>query len=78
MKKFAVAFMCYFDNILTIEIHEADDWRAALIQHSALSEQGSEAEEAIPDNLEDAKEYFFDGDCLIDVIPIPTHQRISL
>ena len=67
--------MTFFDNELTIEIHEAPNWKTALLQHSALAGQ---VQEEIPDNLSDAKDYFSDGDCLIDVIPVPTHQVIKL
>ncbi len=80
MKKFAVAHVSH-DNELKVEVHEASDWREALLKHSAfdsLKKDHPDYIEDIPYYLEEAKEYFSDGEILIDVIPVPTNQVIKL
>lgn len=79
--KFAVAHANLFDNELKVEILEGSNWRDALLRHSVFVSMLADCPEYlddIPKDLEEAKDYFFNGDALIDVIPIPTHQRISL
>ena len=79
--KFAVAYANLFDNELKVEILEGSEWRDALLRHSALDSLRKDHQgylDAIPKDLGPAKDYFFDSDCLIDVIPVPTHQVIKL
>lgn len=73
MKKFAVAHASLFDNELKVEFHEGSDWREALVKHSvfdSMRKDHIEYLDDIPEDLEDAKDYFFNGDALIDVIPV--------
>ena len=67
MKKFAVAYLSYTDNVLSIEVVEAEDWQRAIIKHSRLGDIGPED---IADNLEQVKEDFFNWDAAIDVVEL--------
>lgn len=76
MSQFAVAYVNFFDNDLIIECVMAADWREALLSHSALQVGADDPNykkwlDALPQNLEEAKEYFFDADTLVDVVEIP-------
>lgn len=77
MKKFVVAYVNAGDDLI-VEFHEATNWKSALLQHSALSEEDCEEMNSLPDTLAGVKHYFHDRDVLIEVIPVPTNQRISL
>lgn len=73
MKKFAVAFISFMDNELTIEFHEANTWLEALSKHSKIDaawfkelvEPDGEPDSNV--DLKDAKQWAFDADSMIDV-----------
>lgn len=65
MKRWAVGFYNLFENELTIELVEADDWFMALMQHSKIV--GYELPDA---SLDEAKQAAFDCDAGIDVVEI--------
>lgn len=75
MSRFAVAHSCCFENDLTIEIIWADNLKAAILKHSAFNKPKSVPDydkwfEDMPDNLEEIKDFFFDGDILVDAVKI--------
>jgi hypothetical protein len=69
MKKYIVGYISFFDNVLTVELIEADNWREALSKHSAmLDDEGKPDDLAwMPDDIEDAKEEAFNADFAFDV-----------
>lgn len=66
MKKFAVAYIDFFDNNLVIEIVEAKDWYGAIYQHSLMPKEFVLSKES----LQQAKNDAINGDCLIDVVEL--------
>ena len=71
MTKFAVAAMNFFDNELTIEIIEADNWCDALVQHTQYKLDKSEDEPFDwPKDMEDAKAEAFNMDSMFDVVEL--------
>ena len=66
MKKYAVAYMNFFDNELTIEFVEAETEKQAIFSHSKMQSDSGWSEE-LSDNLDEIKQAFFDGDTLVDV-----------
>jgi len=81
MPRFAVGYANFFDNDLQIEIIEADDFREAIIKHSGFkAKDPKDADEiakdmaewfsSMPETMEDVKQFFFDGDALVDAIQI--------
>lgn len=66
MRRWAVGWMTFFDNVLKIEIVEAEDWHSALLKHSKVGEDPWE----FPPDLEEAKQEAFNGDCTFDVIEV--------
>ena len=79
MKKYAVSYINFFNNELTIEIVEAETIKKAILKHSKLlaenSDNGKVDEEDwlhtnMPEELEEIKETFFDMDCMVDVVEI--------
>ena len=66
MKRWAVGWTSFFDNDLTIEIIDAEDWHSALLKHSKIGEDPWE----FPLNIEEAKAEAFNGDCMFDVVEI--------
>lgn len=80
MKIFAVAFITFFDNELTTEFIQAEDWLSAAKQHSKASEYDFDYNESyasldrdrVPaSDLEKLKQHFFDQDAMIDVKELP-------
>ncbi len=74
--KFAVAHASTFDNDITIEIIVADSLKQAIMAHSAFSIPESKPDydkwfEEMPDELEEIKEFFFNGDILVSAMEIP-------
>lgn len=63
MKKYAVAFVNFFDNDLKIKIVGAEDWRQAL--NKAFGPKYLKS-----DNLVDAKEEAFNQDWLFGVVEL--------
>ncbi len=61
--RYAVSYINFYENVLYLDIVEATDWKTAL--QIALS-----TEKYIPEDMEEAKEYFFDGDSAFEVIEI--------
>lgn len=64
MKKYAVAYMNFFDNDLKIKIVGSLGWRDALIKAFPIMSWVSSG------NLEESKETAFDHDVLFDVVEI--------
>ena len=61
MKKWAVAYINFFDNELSIEIIDASTWKKALGKaHPGL-------EEFLSDDIEEAKYDAFNGDWMFEV-----------
>ncbi len=61
--KFAIGFINFYENDLTIEIHEGDTWKEAARKHSRISD---DTIESFDDDLEKAKHDAFDIDTMID------------
>lgn len=70
MKKFAVGYIDFYDNELTIEIIEAEDWYAALSSHTKLKSMNEDQCYLPSDSLEAAKNEAFNMDLMIDVVEI--------
>lgn len=69
--RFAVGHTTFFENVLTIEIVEADNVKEAIMAHSAFNEYaGNEWLEQMPDDLEGIEEFFFNGDTLVSATEI--------
>jgi hypothetical protein len=68
MKRFVVATTNSFDNILTQKLVEAKDWKGALKQIWP-DYDFSDAED---DTMEAWKVEAFNGDCMFDVLEIPS------
>lgn len=66
MKRWAVGYFNAYDNTLKVEIVAAPTWQKAVQAHSQVG--GIEFDQ---DNLEQAKEDFFNCDSGLDVIEIP-------
>jgi len=73
MKTFAVAHVCLFDNILTIDLINADSILAAIKKHGKLQDEENQKwlDDCPFEGQDDIKEYFFDCDQMIDVIEVP-------
>ena len=63
MSKYAVGFISYHDNILTVDVVEAENWKQALAKHT----DDPEMETYLPDDVGEAKNMMFDMDCMFDV-----------
>jgi hypothetical protein len=61
MKRYAVATINFFDNILKIEFTEANTWKEALDICYHLDGY------YLPDDIEEAKAEAFNGDWMFDV-----------
>ena len=70
MKKFAVGYIDFYDNELTIEIIEAEDWHTALNSHTKLKSMSEDQCYLPSDSLEAAKNEAFNMDLMIDVVEI--------
>lgn len=73
--KFAVAHADCMDNDITIEIIVADSLKQAIMKHSAFNKSTSKSDydewfEEMPNELEDIKEFFFNGEILIGATEI--------
>lgn len=68
MKRFAVAFVHLSDNELKVEVVQANDWLSALSKTSFMQDQDWLHE--VPTVLEDAKQFFFDADMLLNVVEV--------
>jgi len=76
MKRYAVAYMNFFDNDLTMEIVTADTPQEAIWKHSKLLDPCWRQLD-IGDHVEDIKEYLFDGEIAADVIEIPSEGEVN-
>lgn len=63
MSKYAVGFISYHDNVLTVDVVEAESWKQALAKHT----DDPEMETYLPEDMEEAKGVAFDMDCMFDV-----------
>lgn len=74
MKRFAVGYINFFDNALTVEIVDAETWKEACFKHSELAGDEALVKKSIADSP-NGKEKFgywcFDGDFQVDAIEIP-------
>lgn len=74
MKKFAVGMINFFDNDLRIKIVETDgNWKDALklaYNVTTKDEDNEKYYSAMPDDIEEAKTFTFDGDWMFDVVEI--------
>jgi len=73
--RFAVGHATFFDNVLTIDIVEADNVKEAIMAHSAFNDPASKPEydlwlKDMPDALEEIEQFFFDGDVLVSATKI--------
>lgn len=78
-KKFAVGIYDQMENVLTIEIVEAFDWRDAALLHSKtlwdMREEDptdNEVGEVVPETLEEARADAFEKDSGFDCVEIPS------
>ena len=76
MTCFAVSRIDWSNNNLVTEFHEAMTWKAALRKHSAYSEEEYADTTAewfadMPEDIEKAKQYAFDCDCMFEVVEVP-------
>ena len=74
MKRFAVGYMNFFDNALTVEIVESENWKEACFKHSGLAGDETLVKESMadsPDDKEDFGQWCFDGDFQVDAVEIP-------
>lgn len=72
VKLYAVSYMDFSNNDMTIEFHRGDCWQDALMQHTQTS-WCAESEAAIrAQSMEDAQEDAFNGDWLFDVKEVPS------
>lgn len=76
MKKFAVSHINWGNYELTTEIVEAEDWKAAAMQHKNIAEMFPVSEDEgknwpIPETQEEAKQAAFDQDAMINIVEIP-------
>lgn len=72
MTKYAVAYTDEFNNVLSIEIVEADNWKDAFSMHSKMhcDQEDNNNLDWLPDELEAAKEEAFNASIQFDVIEI--------
>lgn len=68
MNRYVVGFLSLFDNELDLEIVEANDEIGAAIVY-ASNRTDWEIDKSIT-TLEDLKDFFFNGDCAINVLRI--------
>ena len=75
MKKFVVAFISFFDNIVIMELVEAETPRDAILNMKTISEAGwyDEGTDEFPQEMEDIKDFFFNGDAAVNVFEIPAN-----
>ena len=64
--------MTFHENVLVVEIHDAENWKEAFFMHSKASvnkddDWYEEWFNSIPNDLEEAKNELFNSDILIDV-----------
>jgi hypothetical protein len=69
MKRWAVGYFNMFDNNLFIEIVTAADWLHALGEHSLIRGSGH-LNEGFSDDMEAAKQEFFNQDAMFDCVEI--------
>lgn len=67
MKRWAVGFYNQYDNVLSVEIVYAETWWQAVNAHSETNGVEFEFDH---DDLEKAKEDFFNADSGLDVVEI--------
>jgi hypothetical protein len=65
MRKYAVAYIFFFDNILKLKVIEAKDWKDALIKAFNMGYWVG-----FPDDMEEAQEEAFKGDWMFNVIEV--------
>ena len=76
MKKFAVGFFNQYDNKLTIEIVEADNWQEATVNHSLPiwnclpGQKVTEDRLEVPGTVEEAKHQAFNYDYAFDIVEV--------
>ena len=66
-KQFAVAWINFFDNDLTIDIVWAKDWREAVL---GCSPSQFDSLDEIPDDVTEAKQVAFDRDSMFEVVEL--------
>lgn len=67
--KYAVAAVTFHENVLKIEIVEAENWKEALSKHSLFTEAGDPGDVSwLGNDIDDAKHAAFSGDILFDVL----------
>lgn len=62
MKRYAVAYISFFDNVLKLEVVKAKGWKEALSKVA-----GAELVAYLPDCIEEAKAEAFSGDWMFEV-----------
>lgn len=71
MKKFAVAYISFFENDVIIDFVEAEDWKSAIFKHKKFTEvedpNMQEWIDNMPNDLEELKTEFFNGEIGVDV-----------
>jgi hypothetical protein len=72
MTKYAVAAMNFYDNSITIEFIDADDWKTALSKHNQFRDDNEEMGDIswMSDDIEIAKEDAFNADMMFDVVEV--------
>lgn len=70
MKKFAVAYMNFFDNDLTVKVVESESWNEALAKRFSELYPKSENIFECSDNIEAEKVKAFNEDWIFDVTEV--------
>lgn len=74
--KYAVAAVTFHENVLKIEIVEAENWKEALSKHSLFTEAGDPGDVSwLSDDIENAKCDAFGGDILFDVLEVKNIEK---
>ena len=69
MNRYAVAYINFYDNELSIKLTKANNWREAVDNTFKIFEEMGVVD--ISDDIEEAKREAFDADFMFDVILIP-------
>lgn len=69
MKKFAVAYMDFFNNYIILEFVEAEDIKDAITKHSEIAKYSETVKwiQEMPDNLEKIRYMLGEGEIDVDV-----------
>ena len=70
--KYAVAGINFFDNVLIIEIIDAENWKEALAKHPLHKRETEDIGDVswLPDDMEEAKIESFNADQMFDIIEV--------